>query len=60
MDMTLAPDKMVVVRAGALDDLIQLASRVVETSGRIVETDPLLVALRGAIGEVRAHSAIEP
>lgn len=58
--MSTATERYVAVPATALDDLLQLASRVAEASGRLSEHDPLTTALRGAIGEVRAHSVLEP
>jgi hypothetical protein len=50
-------DKLVIVRADALDDTLDLVERALAVPG----LDPALAdALRGAIAEVRAHSTIEP
>lgn len=53
-------ERLVVVPVGALDDLLELATRVLDAAGRVPENDSLLSALRGAVSEVRCRSALEP
>lgn len=49
-----------IVRAGALEDLCQLAERAVAQLHAVQPHDPLNAALAGSVAEVRAHSALEP
>lgn len=53
-------DRYVIVRAGALEDLCQLAECSVAQLNSVQPHDPLNAALAGCIAEVRAHSALEP
>lgn len=53
-------DHFVLVRAAALDDLLDLTERAVERLDSVEPRDPLQHHLRGAIAEVRAHSLLEP
>ena len=50
-------DRHVIVSAGQLDDLVELASLAAQ---RLPETDPLTSALRGSIAQVRSESVLEP
>lgn len=59
-NMRTSTDRFVVVDASVLADLLDLASRVVETAEQTAGHDGLNSALRGAIGEVRASAVIEP
>lgn len=49
-------DSVILVPARALDDLAELASRLAD---RADPNDALVMALRGAIGQVRSGSVIE-
>lgn len=50
-------DKAVIVPAGSLDDLLELARLAAE---RLPDTDPLVSALRGRIAQVRVEALLEP
>lgn len=49
--------RLVVVDAKALDEVLELARLLTE---RLPQTDPLTLALRGAIGQCRADALLEP
>lgn len=53
----MASDKLVVVSAAQLDDLLELSRLAVD---RIAESDPLRLALLGSISAVRLAATIEP
>jgi hypothetical protein len=50
-------DRLVLVPATALDDLLELARL---ASDRLPEQDPLVLPLRGSIGQVRSTALPEP
>ena len=50
-------DRLLIVRADHLDDLCELARAAAD---RLPEHDPLPMALRGAIAQVRADAIPEP
>ena len=50
-------DRAVIVQARALDDVLELTSRALD---RLDPTDPLTLALRGALGQLRADAILEP
>lgn len=50
-------DRLVLVPAVALDDMLELSRALI---GRLPQDDPLVLALRGAIGQVRAEIVMEP
>jgi hypothetical protein len=53
-------DRLVVVRAAALEDLCELAERAIMNLESVQPHDPLNVALNGAVHEVRVHATLEP
>lgn len=53
-------DRYVMVPATALEDLCALALRASDDIELRFGHDPLVVSLRGAIAEVRAHSILDP
>lgn len=53
-------DHFVLVRAKALDDLLDLTEHAIHRLDSLEPRDPLQDALRGAAAEVRAHSLLEP
>jgi hypothetical protein len=53
-------DRIVMVRAGALEDLIDLARTAADLIDVRAEIDPLSTALRGSIAAVTAEAVIEP
>lgn len=50
-------DRLVLVPAGALDDMLELARTLAD---RMPHDDPLALALRGSIGQVRSEIVMEP
>lgn len=50
-------ERAVIVQARSLDDLCELSRRALD---RLDPTDPLTLALRGAIGQVRADLVVDP
>lgn len=50
-------DRLVLVPAGALDDVLELARTLAD---RLPHNDPMALALRGSIGQVRAEIVMEP
>lgn len=52
--------RLVIVEADRLDDLCDLVDRALDQLDSIQPRDALNSALRGALGEVRAHSMLEP
>lgn len=50
-------DRLVLVRAGALDEVLELARLAAE---RLPQDDPLTFALKGTIGQIRSGVLIEP
>lgn len=57
MDRTDTTDRLVLVRAAQLDDLLELARL---AAGRLQQTDPLCLALTGAIASIRLEATVEP
>ena len=53
-------DRYVVVEAHALDDLCELAGRAASAIERASTNDPLGLALRGAVAQVRTNATVEP
>lgn len=50
-------DRHVLVNAKALDDALELSRAAVE---RLPKEDPLALALRGALAQLRSNAIIEP
>lgn len=50
-------DRAIIVQARSLDDLLELSQRAAD---RLDPTDPLTMALRGAIGQTRADLIVDP
>lgn len=57
MERNIATDRLVVISATQLDDLLELARFAVD---RLDEIDPLRTALLGSIGAVRMSATFEP
>lgn len=55
--MTPLRDRLVLVPAVVLDDTLELARTLVD---RLPHDDPLALALRGSIGQLRAEIVMEP
>lgn len=50
-------DRHVLVNAASLDDVLELTRRMVE---RLPHEDPMAIAARGALGQLRADMILEP
>lgn len=50
-------DRAVIVSAGALDEALEL-TRVL--TDRLPQDDPMVLALRGVMGQLRASAIVEP
>lgn len=53
-------DRIVMIPARSLDDLLELARMAVDRLARLEPDDPLTSALRGVIANARAGSILEP
>lgn len=53
-------DRLVMVRADALDDLCALSERAADDIELRVGVDSLVASIRGAVAEVRTHSICDP
>ena len=57
MPVETTTNRFALVPATELDDLLELARL---ASGRLPETDPLVMALRGSAAAVRSAAVLEP
>lgn len=57
MERSMTADRLVVVPAALLDDLLELARLAVD---RLDRDDPLRSALAGSVGAVRTTATLEP
>lgn len=53
-------DRLVLVPAARLDDLLELAGLAAQELEVNAPNDPLASALRGSIAEIRTHGLLEP